>query len=50
MRKRKDKNLSLTSRNPYAKALSRRLFRQRIVKSGKDYKRLSKHQLKKEEE
>tara|TARA_R100000458_G_C8135146_1_gene148575 strand:- start:494 stop:646 length:153 start_codon:yes stop_codon:yes gene_type:complete len=50
MRKRKNKNWSLKNRNPYAKALAWKRFRQRVVKSGKDYKRLSKHQLKKEEE
>ena len=31
--------------NPVAKTLSQRKFQQKIVKSGKEYKRVSKHEI-----
>ena len=34
------KRKEIKYRNPYAKALRKKIFRQRVVKSGKEYKRI----------
>lgn len=39
--KKKSRTKEIKYRNPYAKALQKKLFRQRVVKSGKDYSRKS---------
>jgi len=44
------KRKEIKYRNPYAKALRKKIFRQRVVKSGKEYKRVSKTEILKEEE
>ena len=44
------KRKEIKYRNPYAKALRKKIFRQRVVKSGKAYKRVSKTEVTKEEE
>jgi hypothetical protein len=36
--------------NPVAKTLSQRKFQQKIVKSGKEYRRIRKHEIKTDEE
>ena len=41
MTRKKSRTKEIKYRNPYAKALQKKLFRQRIVKSGKVYSRKS---------